>query len=38
VRAAAAVSLLERHGFQVVHVNDAFANYDHTDLQSGVTT
>ena len=38
VRAAAAVSLLERHGFQVAHVNDTFSKYDHTDLQSDVTT
>jgi hydroxyacylglutathione hydrolase len=35
-RAAAAVSLLERHGFQAVQVNDLFANYQQSDLNVGV--
>jgi hydroxyacylglutathione hydrolase len=32
-RAAAAVSMLERHGFEAVDVNDLFANYRRADLQ-----
>jgi hydroxyacylglutathione hydrolase len=32
-RAAAAVSLLEHHGFRAVVVNDMFANYRRADLQ-----
>ena len=33
-RAAAAVSLLERHGFQAIDVNDHFANYRRADRTS----
>ncbi len=35
-RAAAVASLLERHGFQAIHVNDLFTNYHQTDLKVGV--
>ncbi len=34
-RAAAVVSLLERHGFHAVEVNDAFTNYRHADRVAG---
>jgi hydroxyacylglutathione hydrolase len=34
-RAAAAVSLLERLGYDAVEVNDLFANYRRTEHQSG---
>jgi hydroxyacylglutathione hydrolase len=36
-RSAAAVSLLERHGYQVVQVNDLISNYRQSELESGVT-
>lgn len=35
-RSAAAVSMLERSGFQPIQVNDLFANYRQTDLNVGV--
>ena len=37
-RAAAAVSMLARHGFDVVDVNDEFANYRHADSEVGAST
>ena len=36
-RSAAAVSLLERHGFAAIQVNDAFANYRRTDVPASVS-
>jgi len=36
-RAAAVVSLLERHGLQAVEVNDLFANYHQPDLKVGTS-
>jgi hydroxyacylglutathione hydrolase len=36
-RSAAAVSLLERHGYQAVQVNDLISNYRQAELQTGVT-
>lgn len=36
-RSAAVVSLLERHGFEPIQVNDLFANYRRTDVRESVT-
>ena len=36
-RAAAAVSMLERHGYEAIEVDDLFANYRQTDVPVGVT-